>query len=69
MTAIKQEVHTLIDCLTERNLYALKPLLTALQDNEPLIIETDLTDEEHELIEEGMKETFTSWKQVRRVKL
>ncbi|GHU50894.1 hypothetical protein FACS1894200_10660 [Spirochaetia bacterium] len=31
MTAIKQEVHTLIDTLTERNLYALKPLLTALE--------------------------------------
>jgi hypothetical protein len=39
--------------MPKRNLYALKPLLTALAETEPLIIETDLTDEERAIIAEG----------------
>ena len=72
--ALRQEVHAFIDTLTERSLYALKPLLNVLSDNEPLIIETDLTDEEHELIADTVKEyhehpeNFMSWKDVKRLK-
>ena len=43
-----------IDDLSERNLHALRPLLTVLAD-EPMVIETDLTEEEHALIAEGVK--------------
>jgi hypothetical protein len=52
--AVRQEIHNLVDTMPERNLYALRPLLDVLV-NEPIIIETDLTDEEKALIEEGDK--------------
>jgi hypothetical protein len=52
--AVRQEIHNLVDTMPERNLYALRPLLDALVD-EPIIIETDLTDEEKAIIEEGDK--------------
>ena len=51
---LRKEIHSIIDVLPERNLSALKPLLTVLLD-EPIYIETDLTDEEHALIEKGVK--------------
>jgi hypothetical protein len=54
-TTIRQELKSFIDLIPERNLYALKPLLTVLVD-EPLVIETDLTDEEHALIAKGVKQ-------------
>ena len=48
----RKELHNLIDTLPERKLKALRPLLDVLIEDEP-IIETDLTDEEKEWIEEG----------------
>jgi hypothetical protein len=53
-TAIRRELHDYIDALPERNLYALKPLLSALV-NDRIIIETDLTAEEQAIIAEGDK--------------
>jgi hypothetical protein len=55
--SLRKELHTFIDMIPERNLYALKPLLTVLVD-EPIVIETDLTDEEHKLIEEGVQRFY-----------
>ena len=52
--ALRQEIHAVIDTLSERNLHALHPLLTILAE-EPVVIETDLTPEEHALIAEGVK--------------
>jgi hypothetical protein len=52
--AIRREIHSLIDTMPERNLYALRPLLNVLVD-EPVFIETDLTDEEKAIIEAGDK--------------
>jgi predicted dehydrogenase len=52
MTAVRKELHDYIDALPERNLYALKPLLSVLV-NDRIIIETDLTAEEKTIIAEG----------------
>ena len=52
--AVREELHAIIETLPERSLYAIKPLLAFLHD-EP-VIETDLTDEERELIKAGMLE-------------
>jgi hypothetical protein len=42
--------------MPERNLSALRPLMVVLAGvDEPPVIETDLTDEEHELIEKGVR--------------
>ena len=52
---IRKEIHSIIDAIPERSLYALKPLLSVLA--EPLYtIETDLTAEEITLIDEGIQE-------------
>ncbi|GHU26400.1 hypothetical protein FACS1894152_0940 [Bacilli bacterium] len=52
--AIRQELHTLIDSMAERNLYALKPLLTILV-SEQVTIETDLSSEEHAIIADSVE--------------
>jgi hypothetical protein len=44
-----------IDNIPTSKLYALKPLLSELAFDEPLIIENDLTDEEHALIADSVK--------------
>ena len=54
MNSLRQEIHSMVEAIPERNLLALKPLLSVLLD-EPMFIEKDLTDEEHILIEEGVK--------------
>jgi hypothetical protein len=55
-TAVRQELHSLINTMPERKLIALRPLFDVLiDDDDTVIIETDLTDEEHALIEEGVK--------------
>ena len=51
---LRQEIHSIIDAIPDHNLSALKPLLSVLMD-EPIFIETNLTEEEHALIEEGVK--------------
>lgn len=55
MSEIRKEVHDYIDCLSDNELAALKPILTLLVD-EPLIVETDLTEEEKAIIKDGMEE-------------
>ena len=53
--AVRQELHSLINTMPERKLNALRPLFEVLVDDDTIAIETDLTDEEHALIEEGVK--------------
>jgi len=67
MSPIRQELHGYIDMLPDLQLEALKPIFTILVD-EPLIIETDLTEEEKEIIRQGREEaargTYVPWSQV-----
>jgi hypothetical protein len=56
---VRQELHTYLDILPEAKLSILKPLLSFLAHDTPdeeMIIETDLTDEEHMIIAQGMEE-------------
>jgi hypothetical protein len=55
MSAIKQEIQEYINVLPDSALFALKPLLTLLVAEEP-IIETDLTEEEKAIILRGREE-------------
>jgi hypothetical protein len=55
MNTVREEVLDYIDIIPDEKLEALRPLLHLLAD-EPLIIETDLTDEEKRLIAAGMEE-------------
>jgi len=48
----RKELHSLIDNMPERKINALLPLFDILVDDE-IVIETDLTDEERTIIEEG----------------
>ena len=58
-TAVRQELHSLINTMPERKLNALRPLFDVLVENDDtIVIETDLTDEEHALIEEGVKHYY-----------
>jgi len=69
MTAVLQEIHSYIDEMPESKLIALREFLRAFLD-EPLIIETNLTDEEKAIIEASMKrydehpEEFTPLKNI-----
>jgi adenylate kinase len=54
-TAIRQELHSYIDVIPDRNLYALKPILSILAEP-AYILETNLTDEERAIIAEGDRE-------------
>jgi adenylate kinase len=54
-TAIRQELHSYIDVIPDRNLYALKPILSILAEP-AYILETNLTDEERTIIAEGDRE-------------
>ena len=54
--AVRQELHSLINTMPERKLNALRPLFDVLVDDDnTVVIETDLTNEEHALIEDGVK--------------
>lgn len=55
MSALRQEVLDCIEQIPDQKLEALKPILILLMNDEP-IIETDLTDEEKEIIREGRAE-------------
>jgi hypothetical protein len=57
MTAavLRKELKGYIEAMPERNLYVLKPLLSTLA-MPPYTVETDLTDEEIAMIDEGMAE-------------
>jgi hypothetical protein len=56
-TGIKGELKGYIDAIPDRNLEMVRPILSFLAGNpgtdKPLIIETDLTDEERAIIAEG----------------
>jgi len=54
---LRQEIHAVIDTISERNLYALHPLLTILAED-PVVIETNLTAKERSLIAEGVKRYY-----------
>ena len=55
VAVLRKELKGYIETMPERNLYVLKPLLAVLA--EPLYtIETDLTEEEIAMINEGMAE-------------
>jgi hypothetical protein len=51
---LRQDLHSFIDTMPDRNLQALWPIVSILAEPE-YAIETDLTDEEHALIEESVK--------------
>jgi hypothetical protein len=56
---VRQELHAYLDILPEAKLKVLKPLLSFLAHDMPddeIIIETDLTDEEREIIAQEMEE-------------
>ena len=55
MSAIRKEIQSYIDDLPDKKLEALKPLLTVLSEDS-IIIETDLTDEEREIIAKGRED-------------
>lgn len=67
MTAIRQEVLNYIDNIPDSKLEALKPILVVLV-NDTLTVETDLTEEEKEIIANGRKEyqngTFVNFNDV-----
>jgi hypothetical protein len=74
-TAIKGELKGYIDAIPDRDLEMVRPILSFLAGNpgadKPLVIETDLTDEEVAMIDEGRRnrkehpENFTPWAKVR----
>jgi hypothetical protein len=61
MNAIKQEINHYIDIIPEHKLPALLPLLEILAD-EPLIIETNLTKHEKEIIKKGREKRLNGEK-------
>jgi hypothetical protein len=57
MSAVRKEMKSYIDNIPDSRLKALKPLLVSLSNEEDeLIIETDLTDEEKAIIKAGRAE-------------
>ena len=69
-TAVRQEIHGIIDDIPERNLFILRPLLDFLMDKDA--VEDSLSDEEAALLEQCRidrkehPENFTPWRKVRR---
>ena len=55
MSAIRQEILEYINELPDIKLEAIKPILAILVDNN-ISVETDLTDEEKDIIKRGRKE-------------
>jgi hypothetical protein len=55
MTA-RQEILEYINDMPDKELEALRPLFRLIKSNEPIVIETDLTDEEKRIIADGMQE-------------
>jgi hypothetical protein len=56
MNAIRKEVLNYIEELSDAKLDALRPILRVLVAEEPIIIETDLTNDEKKSIAAGMAE-------------
>jgi len=55
MTAIRKEIMNYIDDIPDIKLEALRPILTLLAD-EIIIVETDLTNDEKLIVNEGREE-------------
>ena len=55
MSALRQEIQEYIDNIPDSKLEALRPILTLLV-NETIVIETDLTDGERAIIQQGREE-------------
>lgn len=55
MSAIREEVLSYIDSIPDNKLLALRPLLSVLV-NDTIILETDLTDEEKDIVVQGREE-------------
>jgi hypothetical protein len=66
---VRQEIHSLIDTIPERNLYVLRPLLDFLVDNRA---DDVLSEDEQGLLEkcrldrQEHPESFTPWAKVRK---
>ena len=67
MTALRQEMIDYIKEISEPELEALRPVLRLLASSDRLIIETDLTDEEVAIIDEGYSEWKANPQSFRRV--
>jgi hypothetical protein len=69
-TAVRQEIHGIIDDIPERNLHILRPLLDFLTEKNTA--DDGLSDEETELLEQCRRdrrehpENFTSWAEIRK---
>ncbi len=55
MSELRKELHNYLDFLPESKLKALKPILILLADD-TIVVETNLTDDEKEIIRQGRKE-------------
>ena len=55
MSELREEIKNYVDIIPDSKLSALRQLLVLITD-EPLVYETDLTDEEREIIAQGMEE-------------
>jgi hypothetical protein len=74
-TAIRRELKRYIDAIPESNLEIVRPMLSYLAgnqtQNEPLVIETNLTKEEKAIVKAGRKErkehpeNFTPWSAIK----
>ena len=67
---MRQEIQSFIECVPDEKIPTLRSLVEFLAD-EPLIIETDLTDEEKRIIKRDAArfkthpEEFVSWKKLK----
>jgi len=53
---VRQEILGYINEMPDQELEALRPLFRLIKSNEPILIETDLSEDEKQIIAEGMKE-------------
>jgi len=70
--AVRRELKNYIDAIPEINLEIVRPMLSFLAGNEPLIIETNLTAKEKAVIKAGRRErkehpeNFTPWTAIKK---
>lgn len=70
--AVRKELKRCIDAIPEKQLEIVRPMLYFLAENQPIVIETDLTAKEKAIVKAGRKqrktnpETFTSWAEIRK---
>jgi len=69
--AVRKELKRCIDAIPEKQLEIVRPMLYFLAENQPVVIETDLTAEEKAVVRAGKKErrtapeNFTPWAEIR----